>query len=88
MDDFNPQFPTFHLEDKVVLEEEGNVKPLIIFQYQRKGKKGIAHVSGNIALSSNTNMMGDHSQLGRGRIHVRAGNQGRVAFILVISSRE
>ncbi|KAA0060564.1 putative F-box/LRR-repeat protein 9 [Cucumis melo var. makuwa] len=37
----NQQFPTFHLEDKVNLEPRGIVRPPIIHQYKRKGKKVI-----------------------------------------------
>ena len=54
-DDFKQQFHDFHLEDKVVLEE-CNVRPPIILQYSRKGKKGSARVMGSV---SNEN--GDHS---------------------------
>ncbi|TYK09688.1 Retrotransposable element Tf2 [Cucumis melo var. makuwa] len=37
----NQQFPSFHLEDKVILEPRGIVRPPIINVYKRKGKKGI-----------------------------------------------
>ena len=33
------QFPNFHLEDKVNLEARGVVRPPIIHQYKRKGRK-------------------------------------------------
>ncbi|KAA0056338.1 ty3-gypsy retrotransposon protein [Cucumis melo var. makuwa] len=38
-DDFVQQFPNFHLEDKVILEEECNVRPPIMFQYSKRKKK-------------------------------------------------
>ncbi|KAA0062227.1 Transposon Ty3-I Gag-Pol polyprotein [Cucumis melo var. makuwa] len=34
--DFKHQFPDFHLEDKVDLEEESSVKPPILFTYNRR----------------------------------------------------
>lgn len=40
------QFPAFHLEDKVDVQEGGTVRPPIIHAYYRKGKKGNAQVSG------------------------------------------
>ncbi|TYK15071.1 Ty3/gypsy retrotransposon protein [Cucumis melo var. makuwa] len=36
----NQQFPSFHLEDKVILEPRGIVRPPIINVYKRRGKKG------------------------------------------------
>ncbi|KAA0057186.1 Transposon Ty3-G Gag-Pol polyprotein [Cucumis melo var. makuwa] len=41
----NQQFPSFHLEDKVILEPQGIVRPPIINDYKRKGKKGITQDS-------------------------------------------
>ena len=34
--DFRQQFPDFHLEDKVDLEEESDARPPILFKYSRK----------------------------------------------------
>ncbi|TYJ97524.1 transposon Tf2-1 polyprotein isoform X1 [Cucumis melo var. makuwa] len=39
-DDFQQSFPDYHLEDKVKLEVECNVRPPIIHQYQRRKKDG------------------------------------------------
>ncbi|KAA0055708.1 protochlorophyllide-dependent translocon component 52 [Cucumis melo var. makuwa] len=36
--DFKHQFPDFHLEDKVDLEEESSVRPPLLFTYNRKNK--------------------------------------------------
>ncbi|KAA0051188.1 ty3-gypsy retroelement transposase [Cucumis melo var. makuwa] len=36
--DFKHQFPDFHLEEKVDLEEESSVKPPILFTYNRRNK--------------------------------------------------
>ncbi|KAA0065996.1 Transposon Ty3-G Gag-Pol polyprotein [Cucumis melo var. makuwa] len=41
----NQQFPSFHLEDKVILEPRSIVRPPIINVYKRKGKKGITQDS-------------------------------------------
>ena len=38
-DDFLQSFPDFHLEDKVKLDREYNVRPPIIYQYSRRKKK-------------------------------------------------
>lgn len=38
IDDFQQQFPTFQLEDKVNLEGGGNVRTPIVYQYQRRGR--------------------------------------------------
>lgn len=45
---FRQQFPTFHLEDKVTLEGECDVRPPIVHQYRRRGKSnpGIGIVRG------------------------------------------
>lgn len=40
-DDFEPSFPDFHLEDKVELEGECNVRPPIIHQYRRREKRNV-----------------------------------------------
>ncbi|TYK02490.1 soluble inorganic pyrophosphatase 1 [Cucumis melo var. makuwa] len=37
--DMKYQFPEFHLEDKVDLEEESDARPPILFTYHRKNKK-------------------------------------------------
>ena len=34
--DFRRQFPDFHLEDKVDLEEESDARPSILFKYSRR----------------------------------------------------
>ncbi|KAA0065905.1 transposon Tf2-1 polyprotein isoform X1 [Cucumis melo var. makuwa] len=41
-DDFKQQFPDFHLEDKVDLEEESSVKPPMLFTYNRRNKRKLA----------------------------------------------
>lgn len=41
-DEFQQVFLDYHLEDKVDLEKECNVRPPIVLQYSRKGKKGVA----------------------------------------------
>ncbi|TYK23600.1 ty3-gypsy retroelement transposase [Cucumis melo var. makuwa] len=41
--DFKHQFPDFHLEDKVDLEEESSVKPPLLFTYNRRNKEKLAH---------------------------------------------
>lgn len=48
IDDFQQQFPTFHLEGKVVLEGESNVTPPILYQHQQrsKGRMGNTIVKG------------------------------------------
>jgi len=40
--DFQQQFPDFHLEDKVDLEEESSVRPPLLFTYNRR-KKNKSH---------------------------------------------
>lgn len=47
-DNFQQQFPSFHLEDKVILEMGSNVRPPIILQYGRRGSKGSTRVMGCI----------------------------------------
>ena len=47
--EFKEQFPGFHLEDKVDLEEESDVRPPILFKYSRRIKKdNIDHSCENI----------------------------------------
>lgn len=48
-DNFQQQFPSFHLEYKVILERESNVRPPTILQYSRRGSKGRRRVMGCIA---------------------------------------
>lgn len=58
-DDFQHEFPYFHLEDKVVLEEESNIRPPIILHYSSRGKKKRkARVIGSVS------DIGAHSHLG------------------------
>ncbi|KAA0064797.1 ty3-gypsy retroelement transposase [Cucumis melo var. makuwa] len=42
-DDFTQQSQDFHLENEVLLEEECNVRPPIVFQYSRRKKKNSAN---------------------------------------------
>ena len=52
-DDFNQRFLDYHIENKVVLEEEGNVKPPILLTYSRKDNKGKGLVCGSVATERN-----------------------------------
>ena len=38
-EELKQRFPDFHLEDKVNLEKESNVRPPILYQYRRRGNK-------------------------------------------------
>ncbi|KAA0037053.1 ty3-gypsy retrotransposon protein [Cucumis melo var. makuwa] len=69
--DLKHQFPEFHLEDKVDLEEESNARPPILFTYNRRNKK-IHEANGEMARVS-----GEKSHEANGKVVRGSGEESK-----------